>query len=114
LNCEGVVERKGIPREVIGERGEALHAKEINVRLRDEWLICLVEPIDVNRKKTMTGKGWRLVGRMLIGRRTIALSGCTLRPASVLIIPNDIRHRRAGSHRHHLRDAVQAVVAMEV
>jgi hypothetical protein len=43
LDHEGVVETESIPREAVGERNEASHAKEIYVRLRDERRICLVE-----------------------------------------------------------------------
>ena len=43
-------------------------------RFRDEWRICLVELIDANRKKRMMGKSWPLVGRTVIGKRTIAPS----------------------------------------
>ena len=67
-----------------------MHAKEIYVRLRDERRICLVELIDANRKKTAAGKGWQLVGRMSIGGThhcTFIVAVCTLRPASVPIIP---------------------------
>jgi hypothetical protein len=60
-------------REALGNETEycTRHAKEMYVHLRDEQLICLVELVDANR---MTGKGWLLVGRTLIGRRTIAPS----------------------------------------
>jgi len=57
LDREGVVEREGIPREAIRERDEALHAKEIYIRLWDERRICFVELIDANRKTTVTGHG---------------------------------------------------------
>jgi hypothetical protein len=93
-----------------------LHDKEIYVRLRDEWRICLVEQIDANRKKTMMVTGWQLVGRTLIGETyhcTFIAADCTLRPASVPTI-NEVRRRHAGSRRHQLRDAAQAVVAMKV
>jgi hypothetical protein len=46
--------------------------------------------IDANRKKTIMGEGWQLVGRMLIGETyhcTFIGVVCTLRPASVPIIP---------------------------
>jgi hypothetical protein len=67
-----------------------LHAKEIYVRLRDEWCICFVELIDAKRKKTVTRKGWQLIGRTSIGETyhcTFIVAVCTLRPASVPIIP---------------------------
>jgi hypothetical protein len=86
LDRDGVVEREGIPREAVGEREEALHAKEIYVRLRDERRICLVELIDANRKKTVTGEGWQPVSRTLIGGThhcTFLAAICTLRPTSV-------------------------------
>ena len=76
--------------------------------------IHLVELIDANRKKTTTEKGWQPIGRKLIRTHhcTFLAVVCTLRPASGPIIPDDVRHRCAGSCRHHLRDMVQAVVAM--
>jgi hypothetical protein len=68
-----------------------LHANEIYVRLWDERRICLVELIDANRKKkTVTGKGWQLVGRTSMGEThhcTFIVAVCPLRPASVPIIP---------------------------
>jgi hypothetical protein len=60
--------------------------------LRGERCIRLVELIDANRKKTVTGKGWQAIGRMLV----------------------EETHHCTGSRRHHLRYAVQAVVAMKV
>jgi hypothetical protein len=90
LDREGVVEREGIPREAVGEWDEALHAKEIYIRLRDERCICLVELIDAKRKKTVRGKGWQLVGRTSIREThhcTFIAAVCTLNPASVPIIP---------------------------
>jgi hypothetical protein len=33
-----------------------LHAKEMYVRLREEWRFCLVELIDAKRKKRTKGK----------------------------------------------------------
>jgi hypothetical protein len=90
LDREGVVEGESIPREAVGERDEALHAKEIYVRLRDERRICLVELTDANRKKTVTGKGWQPVRRTLMGGThhcTFIAAICSLMPASVPIIP---------------------------
>ena len=40
---------------------------------------------DANRKRAETGKDWEPVGRMLVGEAHHAV--CTLRPASVPIIP---------------------------
>jgi len=63
-----------------------LYAEEIYVCLRDERGICLVELINANRKKTVNGKG----DRILIGEThhcTFIVAVCTLRPASVPIIP---------------------------
>jgi hypothetical protein len=60
------------------------------VRLRDERLICLVELIDANRKKTVTGNSGQLVGRTSMGETyhcTFIAAICTLGPASVPIIP---------------------------
>ena len=57
-----------------------------------------------------TGKGWRLIGRKLVGethRCTIISAICTLSVDH----PNDVQHRHTGSRRRHLRDAV---VAMKV
>jgi hypothetical protein len=87
LDREGVEERESIPREAVGY---VLHAKGTYVRLWDERCICFVELIDANRKKTTMGKGWQTVGRMMIGEthhRTFIAAVCTLRPASVPIIP---------------------------
>jgi hypothetical protein len=87
LDRDGVVVREGIPREVV-RRGIA--RKEIYVGLRDERRICLVELIDANRKKTVTGNGGQLVGRTSMGEThhcTFLAAICTLRPASVPIIP---------------------------
>jgi hypothetical protein len=62
--------------------------------------------------KTMTGKGWQPICRTMIGRRTIALSSLQFARSGQPQChhPNDVRHRCAGCYRHHLRDAVQAVV----
>jgi hypothetical protein len=90
LDQDNVVEREGIPREAVGEWDEALHAKEIYVRLRDERRIYLVELIDANRKKAVTGKGWPPVGRTMARKThhcTFLVAICTLRPAPVPIIP---------------------------
>jgi hypothetical protein len=51
MDRESVVERESTPREAVGEWDEALDAKEIYVRLRDERRIYLVELIDGNRKE---------------------------------------------------------------
>jgi hypothetical protein len=94
-----------------------LYAKEIYVRLRDERRICLVELIDAKQKEKNDRKRLAACTRTSIGEThhsTFIVAVCTLRPASVLIIPNDVRHRHAGSRRHYLRDAVQAVVTMKV
>jgi hypothetical protein len=95
-----------------------LDAEEIYVRLRDERCISLIELIDVNREKTMKGKGWQNIGRTSIGEThhcTFIAAVCTLKRTSVPIIPtDDVRHRPADNHRHHLRDAAQAVAAMKV
>jgi hypothetical protein len=90
---EGVVEREGIPREAVGERDETLHTKEVYIRLRTKQRICLVELIDANRKKTVRGKGCEPIGRTLIREThhcTFIAAVCTLRPASVPIIPTMI------------------------
>jgi hypothetical protein len=112
-----------IPREAVGERDETLHAKEIYVRPRNSYgkvakgskrRICLVELIDANRKKTVTGKGWQSVGRTLIGGThhcTFLAAICTLRQRQCQ--SSQLRSTRcAGSRRHRLRDAAQVVVAM--
>jgi hypothetical protein len=72
----------------------------------------LVELIDANRKKPMTGKGWQPVGRTLIGEThqcTFIAAVSTLRPASPTtfdtVAPVAITTISA--------TAVQAVVAME-
>jgi hypothetical protein len=57
LDRESVVKGEGIPCEAVGERDETLHAEEIDVWLRDERRIRLVELIDANRKKTTTDTG---------------------------------------------------------
>jgi hypothetical protein len=116
LDREGVAEGEGIPREAVGERDEALHAKEIYVRRWDDRRICLVELIDANRKKPMTGNGWQSVGRTLIREThhcTFIAAVSTPWPASVPIIPTTF-NTVALVRRHHLRDAVQAVVAIKV
>jgi hypothetical protein len=67
-----------------------LHAEEVDIRLRDERRICLVKLIDTNRKKTAIGTGWQLAGGTLAGKThhcTFIAAVCTLRPASVPIIP---------------------------
>jgi len=59
------------------------------VRLWEEQHICLVKLINVDRK-VMTGKGWQLIGRMLIGEMhhcTFIAAVCMLKQASVPIIP---------------------------
>jgi hypothetical protein len=56
----------------------------------DERRICLLELIDANRKKPMTGKGWQPICTTLIGEThhcTFIAAVCTFRPASVPIIP---------------------------
>jgi hypothetical protein len=73
-------------RQGIARQGDILEY----VRLQDERRICLVELIDTDRKKTVTGKGWQLVGRTSIGEtyhRTFIVAVWTLRPATVPIIP---------------------------
>ena len=50
------------------ENERVLHAKEMYVCLLMSGASALVELVDANR---MMGKGWPLVGRTLIGRRTI-------------------------------------------
>jgi hypothetical protein len=60
------------------------------VRLRDERFIYLIELIDANRKKTVTGNGWQLVGRTSMGEThhcTFIVAVCPLRPTSAPIIP---------------------------
>ena len=62
------------------------------------------------------GKGWQPVGRTLI-RETHHYILCAVVYTQANISadhPNDIRCRRAGSRRHPLHDAAQAVVAAKV
>ena len=61
MDRESVVQGKNIACNAVGERDEALYAKEIYVCLRDGRRICLVELIDANGKKAATGTGWHLL-----------------------------------------------------
>jgi hypothetical protein len=62
-----------------------LHAKEMYVRLRDERRICLVELIDVNRKKKKLAACRENINQET-HHCTFAAAVCTLRPARVPII----------------------------
>ena len=92
-------------------RGTALRGDISKVCLRDEWCIHLVELIDADRKRTVTSKGWQPVGRTLIGDAPLHFPCYSLHAFSANR-PNDVRQHRTGSCCHYLRDAVQAVVAM--
>ena len=104
LNGKSFIESEGISCDVVGERGEMLHSEEIYAFP----CIRLVELIEANRKRTMTGKDWQPVRRMIVGEThhcTFIAAVCT--GSLIANHPNDIRRRR-----HHLCDAVQTVVAM--
>jgi hypothetical protein len=90
------------------------------VRLRDKRYIRLIELIDANRKKTVTGKGGLEASPQNIDGEThhytFIAAVCMLMPDFCANHPNDVRHRRStstGSHRHYLGNAVQVVVARE-
>jgi len=83
LDGEGVIEGERVACEAVAERDEALHAEEIDVCFGDGRRVCLVELVDANRR-TWDG------GPDQLGRThhcTFIAALCTLRPASVPIMP---------------------------
>ncbi len=86
LDRKSVIEGESISCEAVGDWDEALCAEETYVCLCDERRICLVELVDASRKERVKDKG----SRILDGKThhyTFIAAVCTLRPASVPIIP---------------------------
>ena len=82
--------------------------------LRDER--CLVGSIDADKKRTGKGKTWIACLQNVdweTHHGTSSLHAQASLSGNHPIHPNNVRFVARASRRHHLRDAVQAVVAMK-